>query len=69
MGGGPLNFQKEGVDVALHRIDFPIKPSWTVTHLFDEEMGPVMAHSMVENFNSGKYTALGSKIREEGWDD
>lgn len=67
VGGGSLDFRKEGVDVALRRIDFPINPSWTVTHLFDEEMGPVVTPGMVKSFDSGNYIALGSKTREEGW--
>lgn len=67
VGGGSLNFHREGVDVALRRIDFPIKPSWSVTHLFDEEMGPVIASGTAPELNSGNYIALGSRTREEGW--
>ncbi|MFT5730966.1 MAG: DNA-binding transcriptional LysR family regulator [Desulforhopalus sp.] len=67
VGGGTLNFSKEDVDVALRRIDFPIKPSWSITHIFDETMGPVAAPAIVSHYKSGSYIALGSKTREDGW--
>jgi DNA-binding transcriptional LysR family regulator len=68
VGGGHLDFGKEGVDLALRRIDFPINPSWLITHLIDEAMGPVAAPDMVHSYKQGNYLAFGSKTRKEGWD-
>lgn len=67
VGGGALDFKREGIDLALRRIDFPIDPSWEVVHLRDEAMGPVATTSLVGEFNSGGFTAIGSKTRKEGW--
>jgi DNA-binding transcriptional LysR family regulator len=68
VGGGSLDFGKEGVDLALRRIDFPIKPSWSIAHIINEAMGPVAAPAIVSDYKSGNYIALGSKTREDGWD-
>lgn len=68
VGGGGLDFQREGIDLALRRIDFPIDPSWKVVHLLKEEMGPVVSPAMVDEFRAGGYLALGSKTRKDGWD-
>ncbi|MGL1930907.1 MAG: LysR substrate-binding domain-containing protein [Desulfotalea sp.] len=67
IGGGSLGFNKEGVDAAIRRIDFPIKPSWSITHLFDESMGPTVAPSIMHDYKTGNYIALGSKTREDEW--
>lgn len=68
VGGGHLEFKKEGVDLALRRIDFPIKPSWSVTRLADEAMGPVVSPDKLSDYMQGSYIALGSKTRKEAWD-
>lgn len=68
VGGGSLDFDRERIDLALRRIDFPIDPSWNVVHLLDETMGPVVAPALLDEFKSGEYLALGSKTRKDGWD-
>ena len=68
VGGGHLDFKKEGVDLALRRIDFPIKPSWSVTKLADEAMGAVVSPDKISEYKCGNYLAFGSKTREKGWE-
>lgn len=68
VGGGSLNFEREGIDLALRRIDFPLNPAWQTMPLVAEAMGPVMAPTMVANFKEENYLALGSKSRQEGWE-
>jgi DNA-binding transcriptional LysR family regulator len=68
VGGGSIDFNRDGIDLALRRIDFPTDPSWEVMHFTDEAMGPVVAPLMEESFYSGSYIGLGSKSRIEGWD-
>ena len=67
VGGGSLDFKREGIDLALRRIDFPIDPAWEVIHLLDEAMGPVATAFLVDKFDSGGFIAIGSKTRKEGW--
>ncbi len=68
VGGGSLDFDKDRIDLALRRIDFPVDPSWNVVHLQDEAMGPVVAPGLLDEFKSGKYLALGSKTRKDAWE-
>jgi DNA-binding transcriptional LysR family regulator len=67
-GGGPLDFARERVALAVRRLDFPIDPDWTVTRLVSEAMGPVMVPAMSERFTSGDYVALGSRTRPNAWE-
>lgn len=67
VGGGPLNFVKDGITLAIRRIDFPVEPEWALSTLFAEEMGPVMQPSMRTAFNEGRYIALGAKTRPNAW--
>ncbi|MEH0022572.1 MAG: LysR family transcriptional regulator [Desulfobacter sp.] len=68
VGGGPLDFKKSEIDLALRRIDFQLEPSWEIFPLVDEAMGPVMAPGNTDCFTSGMYIALGSKTRKDGWE-
>ena len=67
VGGGSLSFARDGVALAVRRMDFPIDPDWQVTPLRDEENGPVMAPEMRAAFEAGEYIGLGSKTRPHAW--
>ncbi len=66
-GGGPLDFARDRVTLAIRRLDFPVDPEWTVIRLMAEQVGPVMVASMRERFEAGAYVALGSKTRPLAW--
>ncbi|MCP1222324.1 LysR family transcriptional regulator [Acetobacter orientalis] len=66
-GGGALDFARDHVSLAIRRLDFPVDPSWHVTPLMLEKMGPVMPSDMLQRFQSGDYIALGSKTRSDAW--
>lgn len=68
VGGGPLNFAREAVTLAVRRIDFPVDPDWRVDILFEETMGPVMPPAMRSCFDAGNYIGLGAKTRPDAWD-
>lgn len=42
-GGGPLDLERENIDVAIRRADFPLDPRLTRVHLFPEYVGPVLS--------------------------
>ncbi|MVO17095.1 LysR family transcriptional regulator [Parasedimentitalea huanghaiensis] len=67
VGGGSLNFAKDGVTLAIRRLDFAIDPAWHVQTLLHEEIGAVMAPEMSATFRSGDYIGLGSKTRPDAW--
>jgi DNA-binding transcriptional LysR family regulator len=68
-GGGSLNFQTDGVAMAIRRLDFPVSLAvWSIEHLMPETVGPVMTVALRERFERGDYTALGSRTRPEAWD-
>ncbi|MEO7383762.1 MAG: LysR family transcriptional regulator [Novosphingobium sp.] len=66
-GGGPLDFERDRVTLAIRRLDFPIAPEWTITKLMAEQVGPVMLPSMRQRFETGDYVALGSRTRPLAW--
>lgn len=66
-GGGPLDFVRDRVTLAIRRLDFPVDPEWTIIRLMAEQVGPVMVPSMRERFETGDYVALGSKTRPLAW--
>lgn len=67
VGGGPVEFSRERIDLAIRRLDFPIPESWNVQRLFAEKVGPVMSPQMAAAFEHGDYIALGSKTRPDAW--
>lgn len=67
VGGGPVDFHRDRIDLAIRRLDFPIPESWTVHRLFAEAVGPVMSAQLAKAFGQGDYIALGSKTRPEAW--
>ena len=66
-GGGPLDFMRDRVTLAIRRLDFPIDPEWTVIRFMAERVGPVMLPSMRDRFIAGDYVALGTKTRPLAW--
>lgn len=66
-GGGPLDFTRDRVSLAIRRLDFPLDPEWIVTKLMPERVGPVMIPSLLKAFRAGDYVALGSRTRADSW--
>lgn len=69
VGGGPIDFRRDRIDLAIRRLDFAIPETWHVERLFAEEMGPVMSPDLHPAFAAGDYVALGSKTRPHAWSD
>ena len=68
VGGGALDFARDGVSIAVRRLDFPIDPSWRVSHLVDEANGLVMAPDLLSAFRTGAYVGLASRTRPAAWE-
>lgn len=69
VGGGPLDFERDQVSLAIRRLDFSIPDAWQVEYLFPERVGPVMAPRLRSDFETGNYLGLGSKTRPDAWND
>ena len=67
VGGGPVEFNRDRIDLAIRRLDFAIPESWQVQRLFPEKVGPVMSPTLAPAFKRGDYIALGSKTRPKAW--
>lgn len=67
VGGGPVEFRRDRIDLALRRLDFALPESWHVERLFAEQVGPVMSPALAAGFSDGRYLALGSKTRPDAW--
>ena len=67
VGGGPVEFDRDRIDLAIRRLDFAIPESWNVQHLFAERVGPVMSPELAPAFERGDYIALGSRTRRSAW--
>ncbi len=67
VGGGPVEFRRERVDLAIRRLDFALPEAWRVQRLFAEKMGPVMSPQLAPAFAAGDYIALGSRTRPDAW--
>lgn len=67
VGGGPVEFRRDRIDIAIRRLDFALPDAWHVQRLFAEQVGPVMSPSLVAGFSTGHYLALGSKTRPDAW--
>jgi DNA-binding transcriptional LysR family regulator len=67
VGGGPVDFHKDRVNLAIRRLDFALPEMWQVLRLFPEKVGPVMKQELVSRFEQGNYLALGSKTRPDAW--
>lgn len=67
VGGGPVEFRRDRIDLAIRRLDFAVPEAWSVDHLMAERVGPVMIPELVDGFRGGDYVALGSKTRPDAW--
>lgn len=67
VGGGPVEFGRYRIDLAIRRLDFALPDAWHVQRLFPEKVGPVMSPHLAPAFASGEYIALGSKTRPDAW--
>ena len=67
VAGGPVEFRRDRIDLAIRRLDFALPDAWNVRLLFEERVGPVMAPQLVVAFQHNRYIALGSKTRPEAW--
>jgi DNA-binding transcriptional LysR family regulator len=67
VGGGPVDFGRDRIDLAIRRLDFAIPEAWHVQRLFAERVGPVMAPKLATAFKRGDYVALASKTRKQAW--
>jgi DNA-binding transcriptional LysR family regulator len=67
VGGGPVEFQRDRINLAIRRLDFGIPDAWQVQRLFSERVGPVLSPQLVPAFERGEYIALGSKTRPNAW--
>jgi DNA-binding transcriptional LysR family regulator len=72
-GGGPVSFDRDPVDVALRRDDFPVPEGVSRSPLFLERIGPVCSPEMADRM-TGKggvvgVTILHTKTRPRAWDD
>lgn len=67
VGGGPVEFRRDRIDLAIRRLDFALPEAWHVQRLFAERVGPVMSPHFVPAFERGGYVALGSKTRPDAW--
>lgn len=67
VGGGPVDFQRDHIDLAVRRLDFALPAQWQVQRLFAEKVGPVMAPAQVPAFERGGFIALGSRTRPDAW--
>lgn len=67
VGGGPVEFRRERVDLAIRRLDFALPEAWHVERVFAEKMGPVLSPHLAPAFATGDYIALGSRTRPDAW--
>lgn len=67
VGGGPVEFLRDRIDLAIRRLDFALPEAWHVRRLFPERVGPVMDPRLLPAFSSGDYIALGSRTRPDAW--
>lgn len=67
VGGGPVEFRRQQIDLAIRRLDFALPDAWHVQRLFAEKMGPVMSPQFAPAFAAGDYIGLASKTRSDAW--
>ncbi|EIZ79293.1 LysR family transcriptional regulator [Novosphingobium sp. Rr 2-17] len=69
--GGPVDFSRDHVDLAIRRNDFLIDHSLFVADLAEEEMGPVASPSFLDDQRAatGKPDLLHAATRPKAWRD
>ena len=64
--GGPIDFRKSGVDVALRRNDFPFDTRWHTRELAQECVGPVCRPDLA-TADPAAVTRLHTRTRPDAW--
>ncbi|WP_332796314.1 LysR family transcriptional regulator [Sphingomonas sp. LB3N6] len=64
--GGPVDFVRDHIDVAIRRSDFPLPPGVGTATLAAEHMGPVLRPDLA-GANSGALPRLRSETRPDAW--
>jgi LysR family transcriptional regulator, glycine cleavage system transcriptional activator len=71
--GGPVDFGREGIDLAIRRNDFPLPPGAHALWLFDEMTGPVATPELAQRLTTAADMAglprLHTRTRPSAWDD
>lgn len=67
VGGGAIDGHARRNLIALRRLDFHVTEAWSAKTIWPERMGPILAPSVAERFQTGDYTALGSATRADAW--
>ncbi|MGW7433633.1 LysR substrate-binding domain-containing protein [Streptomyces sp. NPDC054861] len=72
-GGGPVSFERETLDLALRRDDFPVPAGVSRTPLFEERIGPVCSPDLARRLGGvddlAALTLLHTSTRPQAWDD
>ncbi|MFF5937406.1 LysR substrate-binding domain-containing protein [Streptomyces sp. NPDC012508] len=72
-GGGPVSFERDPVDVAVRRDDFPVPAEVYRSPLFLERIGPVCSPDLAEQLGDGTgvagVTILHTSTRPRAWAD
>lgn len=72
-GGGPVSFERETIDLAVRRDDFPVPAGVSRTHLFAERIGPVCSPDLAQRLSRvedlGSLPLLHTSTRPQAWDD
>lgn len=66
-GGGPVPFDRGGVDLAIRRDDFPFPSEVSRTPLFAERVGPVCRPDLVASME--RLPLLHTRTRPRAWED
>ncbi|MFF8716809.1 LysR family transcriptional regulator [Streptomyces sp. NPDC015184] len=70
--GGPVSFERDGVDLAIRRDDFPFPEGATGTRLFAERIGPVCRPDLAARLTAAGGVGavlLHAGTRPRAWDD
>jgi LysR family transcriptional regulator, glycine cleavage system transcriptional activator len=71
--GGPVPFDREGIDLAIRRNDFDLPPGTRALWLFDELIGPVCtperARQLTTTADLARLPRLHTRTRPNAWDD
>ncbi|WP_328549722.1 LysR substrate-binding domain-containing protein [Streptomyces sp. NBC_00366] len=72
-GGGPVFFERDSIDLAIRRDDFPFPEEASWTHLFAERIGPVCRPDLATRLTGAaglpQVALLHTATRPQAWDD
>lgn len=70
-GGGPVDFRRDGIDLAVRRNDFPRDPRTVTVPLMAERTGPVCRPEVAARLNEpadlAEHTLLHTRTRPDAW--